>query len=163
MTISEAKILKQAGILLLTGTHKNPWTFRTFSRGDGLCNCGAKQYLVLADLLGDLGRLGSHRLGGAQASLGGTQPFSQRLQGFVELKSQNLQLLQLPLPEGRERGGGGKDTKRWGGGGGGGGGGGELLLVFYCSHWFFYCYASLLNLELILCHTAVVFFINRDH
>lgn len=67
---------------------------------------GPNPNLVFDDLLGDLGRLGSHGLGGAQASLGGTQPFSQRLQGFVELKSQNLQLLQLPLPEGRRRGGG---------------------------------------------------------
>lgn len=84
---------------------------------DGLYNLGAKQYLVLDDLLGDLGCLGSHGFGGAQASLGGTQPFSQRLQGFMELKSQNLQLLQLPLPEGQESG----DRV-------------VLLLVFYCFH-----------------------------
>ena len=58
-----------------------------------------RAYLVLGDLLGDLGRLGPHGLGGAEASLGGAQPVSQRLQGFVELKSQNLQLLQLPLSE----------------------------------------------------------------
>lgn len=97
MTLCE-KILKQGGILLLSATYKN----RPLWPG-GVCNNGAKQYLVLDDLLSDLGRLGSHRLGGAEAPLGGTQPFSQRLQGFVELKSQNLQLLQLPLPEGRER------------------------------------------------------------
>ncbi|MEQ2245806.1 hypothetical protein ILYODFUR_031713 [Ilyodon furcidens] len=62
-----------------------------------------KQYLVLDDLLGDLDRLGSHGLGGAQTLLGGTQPFTERLQGFVELKSQNLHLLQLPLPETEQR------------------------------------------------------------
>lgn len=67
---------------------------------------------MLDDLLGYLGRLGSHWLGRAQAPLGGTQPFSQGLQGFMELKSQNLQLLQLPLPKGREEGGVGQDTKR---------------------------------------------------
>lgn len=60
-------------------------------------------YLVLDDLLGDLGRLGSHGLGGAKASLGGAEPFPERLQGFVELESQNLQLLQLPLPETTEK------------------------------------------------------------
>lgn len=73
-----------------------------FSFGEGLGNNGAKLYLVLDNLLGDLDSLSSHGLGWAQASLGGAQPFSQRLQGFMELQSQNLQLLQLPLPEGQK-------------------------------------------------------------
>lgn len=58
----------------------------------------SKLYLVLGDLLCDLGCLGSHRLSWAQASLSGAQPFSQWLQRLVKLKSQNLQFLQLPLP-----------------------------------------------------------------
>lgn len=65
------------------------------------CSHGAKRYLVLDDLLCDLCSLGPHGLGRAEASLSGAQPFSQRLQSLVELKSQNLKLLQLSLPEGR--------------------------------------------------------------
>lgn len=59
---------------------------------------------MLRDLLCDLGCLGSHGLSRAQPSLSSAQPFSQWLQRFMELKSQNLQFLQLPLPRRQKEG-----------------------------------------------------------
>lgn len=71
---------------------------KPFSLGQDLGTLRSKLYLVLRDLLCDLGCLGSHGLSWAQPPLCGAQPFSQWLQRFVELKCQNLQFLQLPLP-----------------------------------------------------------------
>lgn len=72
--------------------------------GQDLVNIRSELYLVLCDLLCDLGCLSSHGLSWAQPSLSGAQPFSQWLQRFVELKSQNLQFLQLPLPRRQKEG-----------------------------------------------------------
>lgn len=53
---------------------------------------------MATDLLTNFGGLGSHGLSGAQASLCGTQPLSQRLDRLMELQSENLQFFQLTLP-----------------------------------------------------------------